>query len=326
MTEETIQAYIHSLPPGVFGLKAYYTVQCAKLDKGLHHLNFKLVVSDGEKTCAAVLRLPALAEDKTGLIHEAWYLEKLDTSLVPRVLYHAHTSALGMPVLITAFAPGEHILFSKLDDAQIALLAQKLAKVHMIQNDRYSLGPSALPTADGTYADYARSAVQAEIDKPYERARSISHDAKTISQARKLLEQKIAATDESWSQNKFSLCHGDVGIYNVLWIKQDLRLIDWDGVRFGDPADDIAYTFAINHVSDHWRRVFLETYISASGRTDIPLRIEAYLLKNYLLDVVWAIGKLLEERESRSPIKLAPGEYQAMYEERLAALKHYVSR
>lgn len=325
MTEETVQAYVHSLPASIFGLAVCKTIHCTKLDKGLHHLNFKLVVSDGNKTCAAVLRLPATAEDKTGLIHEAWYLKKLDSSVVPRVLYHADSSALGVPVLISAFAAGNHIAFDKLNDTQIALLAQKLAKVHSIQDSRYSLGPAALPTATGTYADYARSAVVEEIIKPYERAKSIPHDATTVLHARNLLEQKLGGADESWDQNMFSLCHGDVGIYNVLWTNNDLRLIDWDGVRFGDPADDIAYTFAINHVSAHWQHVFLETYIRASARKDIPRRIETFLLKNYLFDVVWAIGKLFEEQEDRSLIKLAQGEYRAMYEERLAALRSYNS-
>jgi thiamine kinase-like enzyme len=325
MTEETIKAYVHSLPPVVFGLQAYKNLQCTRLAQGLHHLNFKLVISDGTKTCQAVLRLPATAENHRALIHEVWYLEKLKGDLAPNILFHAETSSLNMPILITEFVSGVHIAFSELTDSQVTMLAKKLAKVHSIKGSSYSPGGAVLPVTDGTYRDYAKLTVREGIDKPYARARkTISHDSKTVQQARSLLEQKLVANDEPWNQNEFSLCHGDIGVYNVLWTDHNLYLIDWDDARFGDPADDIAYIFAINKVSTHWQDVFLNTYIHAAKAKDIRSRIETYLLKNYLFDVVWAIGKLLEEKEDRSLIKLAQGEYQIKYEKRLAALKRYL--
>lgn len=326
MTEEMIERYVRSLPPAVFGLRTYKTLSCNRLEKGLHHLNFKVVISDDTKTCSGVLRLPATAENQRALIHEVWYLEKLKGDLAPNILFHTDTSSLGMPVLITGFIPGVHIDFSQLDDAQIVMLAETTAKVHSIKDNHFSPGGAVLPNSTGTYRDYARLTVHEDIDKPYEKAKAIPHDDKTVRRARKLLSQKLDSNDTSWDQDEFSLCHGDIGIYNVLWTTHELHLIDWDGARFGDPADDIAYIFAINNVSTHWHHTFLDAYTHASTGHDVQSRIEIYLLKNYLFDVVWAIGKLLEEQESRSLVKLAPGEYQAKYEVRLAALKHYLNR
>jgi thiamine kinase-like enzyme len=326
MTEETIQEYIYSLPPRLFGLHNYKALHCKRLMKGLHHINFKLSISDDTTTCQAVLRLPATAENQQALMHEAWYLEKLRDDLAPKLLFHADTSSLGVPVLITEFVSGTHISFSELDDTQIAMLAEKLVDIHAIKDDRYSVGTTALPTTTGTYRDYAKLTILENIDKPYEQALAISHDREVISQARRLLQQKITPNDESWNQNKFSLCHGDIGIYNILWEEHDLRLIDWDGARFGDPADDIAYIFAINNVSARWQGTFLDTYIRKSARDDISSRIDMYLLKNYLFDVVWAMDKLLEEQEDRSLIKLARGEYGTEYEKRVVALKQHLSR
>ena len=324
MTEEEVKAYVRSLPPHIFGLQTYEHLSCARLKKGLHHLNFKLVVSDTTKTCTAVVRLPATAEDQEALTREVWYLEKLKSDVTPNILFHATASSLGMPVLITAFVPGAHIAFSRLTEAQIGMLAKKLTDVHSIKENRYSSAGAVLPTFMGTYRNYARAVVYEDIDKPYERARSIPHDDKTVSRARTLLDRMLNSNNDSWGQNEFSLCHGDIGIYNVLWTEHDLRLIDWDGARFGDPADDIAYIFAINQVSSRWRSSFLNTYSRLSPTQHIQSRIEIYLLKNYLFDVVWSMGKLLEEQENRSLVKLARGEYQVMYEERLTALKRYL--
>jgi aminoglycoside phosphotransferase (APT) family kinase protein len=324
MTEEMVKEYVLSLPARIFRVQSYKSLDCTKLEKGLHHLNFKLVISDGTKTCQAVVRLPAMAEDHQALIHEAWYLERLPNGVAPRILFHADTSLLGTPILITEFAPGVHIPFSRLDDSQIVMLANRLVAVHAIKSDRYSPLGVVLPYAMGTYRDYARLTVFEDIDKRYKQAGSLPHDSKTVLRARKLLDQRLGAEDESWSQNEFSLCHGDIGIYNVLWTDRELSLIDWDGARFGDPADDIAYIFAINNVTADWQNIFLDAYISKSARTDILERVEAYLLKNYLFDVVWALGKLLEEQEDRSLVKLAHGEYWAMYETRLTALRQYL--
>jgi thiamine kinase-like enzyme len=320
MTEDNIKAYVHSLPPRIFGLETIETLECARLDKGLHHLNFKLDISDGFKKCQAVLRLAGTTEDYSRLINEVWYLKKVGEGIAPKVLYHADTSALEMPVVITAFAAGVHLDFNNLDDTHIARLAEKLAAVHAIKDTHYSIGDAALPATRGTYRDYARSAIYEALTKPYNRAKKIPHD-KVIVKACEALEQKLNSPDPSWSQDTFSLGHGDVGIYNVLWSGHDLCLIDWDGARFGDPADDIAYIFAINHVSKQWQATFLDAYFRASKSKDVASRIETYLLKNYIQDVVWAIGKILEEQEGRSLVRLEKGAYQAMYERRLAALK-----
>ncbi|HEX6461656.1 MAG TPA: aminoglycoside phosphotransferase family protein [Candidatus Saccharimonadales bacterium] len=324
MTEEKIKAYVRSLPPTVFGLGAYKMLRCTKLEGGLHHLNFKLTISDGAHTRKVVLRLPATSHNQHSLMDEAWYLAKLSPGIAPGVVYHTATSPLGA-VLITKFMAGRHMPFDKFTKAHIITLAEQLARVHSIKNSQYSSGGAARPHTTGTYRNYALLTIREGNDKPYHRAKKIAHDDKTVSLARELLGQQLTSSDASWNQTEFSLCHGDLNIYNLLWAKNHLCLIDWDDARFGDPADDVAYIFAVNHASEAWRDTFLDAYLRVSGRNDILARINTYLLKNYLFDVVWSLGKLLEEQKGRSLIKLKQGAYRAMHEQRLEALKRYLS-
>ena len=50
-----------------------------------------------------------------------------------------------------------------------------------------------------------------------------------------------------------ALLHGDIGPGNVLW-GPDPVLIDWEYTRLGDPADEIAYLFDQNALTEPQRQ------------------------------------------------------------------------
>jgi thiamine kinase-like enzyme len=56
-----------------------------------------------------------------------------------------------------------------------------------------------------------------------------------------------------------ALLHGDIGPGNVLW-GPDPALIDWEYTRLGDPADEIAYLFDQNGLTEPQRQAFWDGY------------------------------------------------------------------
>lgn len=56
-----------------------------------------------------------------------------------------------------------------------------------------------------------------------------------------------------------ALLHGDIGPGNVLW-GPDPALIDWEYTRLGDPADEIAYLFDQNALTEPQRQAFWDGY------------------------------------------------------------------
>jgi aminoglycoside phosphotransferase (APT) family kinase protein len=56
-----------------------------------------------------------------------------------------------------------------------------------------------------------------------------------------------------------ALLHGDIALGNVLWAR-DPVLIDWEYTRLGDPADEIAYLFDQNALTELQRKAFWDGY------------------------------------------------------------------
>jgi thiamine kinase-like enzyme len=57
------------------------------------------------------------------------------------------------------------------------------------------------------------------------------------------------------SDEPLALLHGDIAYGNVLW-SPDPALIDWEYARLGDPADEIAYLFDQNALTERHREAF----------------------------------------------------------------------
>jgi thiamine kinase-like enzyme len=55
------------------------------------------------------------------------------------------------------------------------------------------------------------------------------------------------------------LLHADISGANVLWVPEPV-LIDWEYVRLGDPADEVAYLFTQNALSEPQQEAFWRGY------------------------------------------------------------------
>jgi len=321
-----VERFVSQLPPGVFGLPegARFTARCTPLLGGFHHLNYKIAI-DGNSETAFVARLAATPHHAATLRNEHWYISQLRAGIAPEVVYSSDQTPFG-PLMISCFYVGSHKVVAELADDEIRCLAAKLRAVHGITLRQFSIGDAEKPSRTGTFRDYARLNVAVNIDDAYQRAKGVEHDETLVASARSLLGELLAEPDPAWEGNVFSLCHGDIGDGNLLWTTGDVRLIDWDGANFGDPANEIAYIFAINNTDNHFQDVLLEAYLDgAADKEKILKRIPAYVLRNRLFDTVWAIGKMHEATAGGSLIKTPIEECRAMYEERRRNLQGYLN-
>lgn len=325
MDKTTVERFAAGLPANIFGLAegTRFAVRCTPLLGGLHHLNYKIVI-DGNDETAFVARLAATPHHAATLRNEHWYISQLGMGIAPEVVYSNDETPLG-PLVISRFYAGSHKVVAKLADNEIRRLAAKLRAVHGITSHRFSVGDAEKPSRTGTFRDYARLNVAVNIDDAYQLAKSVRHDEQLVTAARSLLGELLSDPDPAWEGDVFSLCHGDIGDGNLLWTADDVRLIDWDGANFGDPANEIAYIFAINNTDDHFQSVFLEAYLDgAADKEGMLQRLPAYVLRNRLFDTVWAIGKVHEATAGGSLIKTPVEECWAMYEERRRNLQVYL--
>lgn len=326
MDKQQVADYLHTLPAATFGLGTVQDITCERILAGMHHLNFKATISGGGITAAFVVRFPTKKEEAEALQNEHWYIHLLDPSVTPESVFYTDKTSFGLPLLITRFAPGKHIRFNSLTDVQIRHLAAITHTLHSVHRDKFSVGDAMLPTNSGTVLDYTKLAVAEFIDKRYrEVADHVPHDQALFKQARRLLEDRLQAASTSWLSSRFSLCHGDIGDGNVLWEGNTPRLIDWDGANFGDPANEIGYIFAINNVSEDWRRTFLTAYLQHDPESTVIDRIDTHILKNRLADVVWSIGKM-HEAAAGSVVGLTTQQSQELYEERRKNLQAYLDK
>ena len=77
--------------------------------------------------------------------------------------------------------------------------------------------------------------------------------------------------DEWLNSASFSLLHGDAHGSNVVWSGSVAQLVDWEDVRLGDPAAEIAYIFSENQLPEAGRARFWEGYARTRGSRADPV-------------------------------------------------------
>lgn len=229
--------------------------------------------------------------------------------------------ASGRSILLQEYIPGQPRHFNDLNEQEIGNFAVTLSEVHAVVRDRFSGRSGDEPSCcEGTYEDYLWAMIHESV---YVR---LSHyDVSPYPEAVNLLGQGLRylrhhldkqANHFRKPNQPFSLQHHDCNEDNVLWCPDGtIKLIDWNAT-FGDPVDELAYVFTDNHCSQSFKKEFLKRYLPPEGSGDILARIPAYVLKNLLDDLAWAI----EMRE------LHPGKERwiSVYQERLANLTRFL--
>ena len=100
--------------------------------------------------------------------------------------------------------------------------------------------------------------------------------------------QQINAFASGSSDEGLVLLHADLSGANVIWTPLPV-LIDWEYARIGDPADEIAYLFTQNDLSEPQRAAFWQGY---SGTTSTEATLERIVARSRLWEPMTLLGSI----------------------------------
>jgi aminoglycoside phosphotransferase (APT) family kinase protein len=158
-----------------------------------------------------------------------------------------------------AFHPGRHRELNSASPREIERLASIVTRVHELPTGDL-VGPLS---AAGNIASYAAERLHsitstlawARDPLPTDLRAQLTHAADSLA-------TRLHASQQAESFNtdeNLALLHGDIAPGNVLWGREP-TLIDWEYTRLGDPADEIAYLFDQNALTEPQRQTFWDGY------------------------------------------------------------------
>jgi aminoglycoside phosphotransferase (APT) family kinase protein len=89
------------------------------------------------------------------------------------------------------------------------------------------------------------------------------------------------------SDDRLVLLHGDISGTNLLWVPEPV-LIDWEYARLGDPADEVAYVFTQNALTDLQQDAFWRGYSEPlAPASDLTERVQYWKPITLLGSILW---------------------------------------
>lgn len=290
-----------------------------KTPLGINNYNF-IIKTDCRKVIAKVATSKVAIKNKA-LKRQYDFLKshKALINLAVAVGYSGNNE-LGKPILYSEFISGKYIDFDKLSDSQIKNFAIEVARIHSNVKETFSDNFMARPICKGTFYDYANKISENTVFTDYEKySRNIEVGAHkiVIENALGILRDKLRV-GKYFRGKRFRLLHSDINKENIIWKGDIPFFVDWDEKIYGDPADEIAYIFAINNSIKRFRKLFLKEYKKHIWDKHFLERIKIYELKNRLFDVVWALSKL--DKSSDTLKDKRPDVYREFYRVRFGGL------
>ena len=240
-----------------------------------HHV-FKVTSTDDSK--AFVVRVNFISSERQRLKsrREAYVLKLLDGVVASRIYdYDESGRWFPEPVMCIAHVEGTSPDLSEMHSSGIAGLGSLVARVHSTDVDEIDLPGDGY---DGTQSlgDYLVANLEWDIHSKIPEDGAAPGLPPGVSEKFWSAYRDVCRTvidglnrDVFSSKEDFALMHGDVLGANTIWSGDRPVLVDWEDVRIGDPAEEIAYTFTENRLKPEQRDAFWHGYLSrARGDMD----------------------------------------------------------
>ena len=229
-----------------------------------HHL-FQVSVQRGESYVVRVNNTDDRYErDKAR--REAMVLSHLEDGLAPRLYdYDESATFFYQPVMLIAFLPGMHVDLATSNQDVLNSLGWTVGRLHDLEPSRFI---AAFGLNARTPAEYLIERFKWDIGRriqwdglPGELATGFWKSYRKVAEA-----ALDCVVQEEWlTPSPFSLLHGDIGGGNLIWSGGQVRLLDWEDVRLGDAAEEVAYVLTENTLSDRSRVAFWDGYADVRG-------------------------------------------------------------
>jgi aminoglycoside phosphotransferase (APT) family kinase protein len=279
----------------VMGWSPDKTGAVTRFEHGNRHAVYRVAEPSGADSARdVVVRISygADAADRAQAEREATVLDMIGGIAGPALYDFQSTSPwFDTPVMCLEFLPGSQYDMNSMTTDQVMLVGSVVATVHgqftgdlssELWGEGIGVDAYAKKRIEGILAAliWARDPLPAEAQLPL-------RDAAAWVAAR--FESLTGSTGFA-SDEPLRLLHGDIGPGNVLWNPSPC-LIDWEYTRLGDPADEIAYTFGQNTLTEAQQEAFWVGYTQASAGElhvdEIRRRARGWLPVTQLGSALW---------------------------------------
>jgi Ser/Thr protein kinase RdoA (MazF antagonist) len=279
----------------------------SRFEDGNRHAVYKVSYVDADGNADNVVLRVSLSADTTELVQaqrEASVLGVVGGRAGPALLDFRATSAwFDAPTIMMCFVSGRQFDLRTANVAEIEQIGSLVARVHGQPTD--DLTPLRSTTGDiATYADDRRNAILAGL--VWAREPVAPGVAARVQRAGDVIDR---SWHEVWrdhpcfgSTGTLALLHGDIAFGNVLWDNEPV-LIDWEYARLGDPADEIAYVFDQNGLSDQQRDAFWRGYRRSSDTAqpdDIVKRVTWWERLTLLGSTLWWLERWIRRTNAET--------------------------
>ena len=292
----------------VVGCRTQDVTAVSRLPEGNRHDVFRASYRSGEAINDVVVRvsLSNTAVECRTLKREAAILRALAGNSAP-TLHDARCDNpwFANPAMCMEFVPGSHIELSTATDDQIELLGVAVANVHRVPTRGI-----AVASESRTIAEYSA----ARWGSIYSTTSWVRDPLPLDVQTR--LREAAAALDLEWrevrhersfsSDEPLVLTHGDVASGNILWRPQPV-LIDWEYVRVGDAADEIAYLFEDNEITTDQRKAFWRGYDPAGTKSQLLKRVAWWARLTVFGSALWWVERWVRRANADKLRRRRPG-------------------
>ncbi|MFH1521436.1 MAG: aminoglycoside phosphotransferase family protein, partial [archaeon] len=276
MEVEKMKRIIESIDADIFGVNIVKIKSFKKLGIGEGNINYIFTLENEKFICRINLDM-AVLEKSEREYDSLKIIESL--KIAPKVYFlHKKNKIFKYDFIILDFIEGKVWRHRKrtYTNNQIKQFAQILAELHNIKpkgmKKEYYFFDSVLKR---------RSQCSRRINKF------------TKDRNKKLLdnlEDAVKFKIPKKIKYKFGLIHGDICPQNIVETKdKKLKLIDWESLRFSEPAKDVANVLTDLRLSEKNLKLFISTYQKYRIDNDILERAKTYALLNRYANVVWEI-------------------------------------
>ncbi len=266
--------------PNFLGEDKIKIITFKKLGVGEGNINYLFKIKNRKFICRVNIDegVPNKSRDEFNSLKK---VEILD--IAPKAYYyHPKTKVFPLGFIILDFIEGKSWRKKKraYSQSQIKQLAKKIGALHK----RKATG---LKKKHYKYSDYLFGAK--------EHVKDISrYSNNKLKQEFLELHKAIAAGIPKKEKYKFSLIHDDLCPQNIVEQNNAIKLIDWESLKYSDPAKDISRILIDFELKGNNLKLFMKEYHKINNDKEIMKRAKVYAVLNRYVYVLWELVRSFE--------------------------------
>ena len=271
-----LKEIIKKINPELFGVKEIYFASFKKLGVGEGNLNYVFKLGNKKFICRVNIDKEMPNKSK----NEFDNLKKIEhLGISPKPIYLHNNSP---KFIILDFIKGKPFRMGQRNftDSQVKNIAKILANLH-----NQKINP--MKKQEYSYSHY--------FGESQEYFKQINKYTKNkFSDILYILDSQIMSQISKKETHEFGLIHGDLCPQNLVETDNEIKLIDWESVKYSDPAKDIANILIDFELNKQQLDLFLKEYSKLRFDETILNRAKTFAILLRYVYVLWEIIRTFE--------------------------------